>query len=73
MASHSVENSTQILSYLDPPRVKQVHEERRLQGVDPAADVVVPQHDEALAQLEARPAPSRRRRGLLGLRKLLTA
>ena len=38
-----------------PPEVKEVQEERYLHEVDPSADVVVAQHDEALAQLEAGP------------------
>ena len=35
--------------------MEEVQEERYLHEVDPSADVVVAQHDEALAQLEARP------------------
>ena len=36
-----------------PPEVQHVEEERDLHEVDPPADVVVPEHDQAFAQLQA--------------------
>ena len=36
------------------PEVEHVHEDGDVPQADPAADVVVPQHDEALAELQTR-------------------
>ena len=44
-----------IKTYLatHPPELQHVQQQRYLHEVDPPADVVVPEHDQALAQLQA--------------------
>lgn len=36
----------------DPPELQHVHEHRNVQNVNPSADVVVSQHDEAFAEVK---------------------
>jgi hypothetical protein len=44
-----------VLSLAYPPEMQHVEQNRDLHEVEPSADVVVPQHEQALAQLQRRP------------------